>query len=329
MIEGVRSPTIRTMRGTRTTRGTLRLSVIVPATDRPATLERCAAAIRAASAQDDELVAVEEPADANPARARNLGAARADGDVLVFVDADVELHRDALESIRSVFASDPELDAVFGSYDDAPAAPGVVSAFRNLLHHHVHHSARGAATTFWTGLGAVRREAFESLGGFDEGVPFMEDVDFGMRLAAAGKRIELDPEIQGTHLKAWGVRSMVRTDFSGRGVPWVALLLRHRSSASTLNLGWRHRLSALASLAGLAALALRRPLALAAAAATLVALNRGFYQLLLRRRGAFGAAAGVPLHALHHLTGIAAVPFGILRHLRERNDAARSGSGPE
>jgi len=138
----------------------LSLSVVVPATNEPPTLDQCTAAIRAAAAPEDELVVVDGPLPANAARARNLGAARARGDVIVFVDSDVELHRDALDAIRSALTADPDLAAVFGSYDDAPTAPGVVSAFRNLLHHHVHHSAPGPAMTFWTGLGAVRREAF-------------------------------------------------------------------------------------------------------------------------------------------------------------------------
>ncbi|MGH7896935.1 MAG: acetone carboxylase subunit gamma, partial [Candidatus Binatia bacterium] len=41
------------------------------------------------------------------------------------------------------------------------------SRFRNLLHRHVHQEGAGPATTFWAGLGAIRREAFERVGGFD------------------------------------------------------------------------------------------------------------------------------------------------------------------
>ena len=221
----------------------------------------------------------------NAAAARNLGARRAAGSVLLFVDADVEVCPDAVARIRSRFEADPGLTAVFGSYDDSPSAPGVVSGFRNLLHHHVHQNAEGPATTFWTGLGAVRREAFESVGGFDETVEFMEDIDLGMRLSAAGARIELDPRVQGTHLKRWSLWSMVRTDFIGRGVPWVLLLLRHRGSTTALNLGWRHRISALAALAGSISLVLRNVRGIVVSVAALVALNHSFYALLWRRRG--------------------------------------------
>jgi glycosyltransferase involved in cell wall biosynthesis len=295
------------------------LTAVVPATNRPSTLERCRAALGTGESVPEEIVVVEEPSHVNAAAARNLGAQRAVGSVLLFVDADVEVCPDAVARIRSRFEADPGLTAVFGSYDDAPSAPGVVSGFRNLLHHHVHQNARGPATTFWTGLGAVRRDAFESVGGFDETVEFMEDIDLGMRLSAAGARIELDPSVQGTHLKRWSLWSMVRTDFIGRGVPWVLLLLRHRGSTTALNLGWRHRLSALVALVGAFAFAFRRPGALLVSGAGLVALNHRFYRLLLRRRGPAEATAGVFLHALHHLASIAAVPVGVLIHLLHRS----------
>lgn len=296
----------------------VRLSAIVPATNGPATLAACRFALLSGDSAPDELVVVEEPVEANAARARNLGASRAKGDVLVFVDADVEVRPDAIARIRAAFAGDPTLTALFGSYDDAPSAPGVVSAFRNLLHHHVHQEAPGPATTFWTGLGAVRRNAFEAVGGFDESVRMMEDIDLGMRLAAGGARIELDPTVQGTHLKSWTLWEMVRTDFRDRGIPWVQLLLRHRGSTTALNLGWRHRLSALVAVAGAVAVLCRRPFAALGAAAALVTLNRPFYRLLLRRRGPAEASVGVVLHALHHLASVASVPVGVLLHLLEQ-----------
>ena len=161
------------------------------------------------------------------------------------------------------------------------------------------------------------------MGGFDETVEFMEDIDLGMRLSAAGARIELDPLVQGTHLKRWSVWSMVRTDFIGRGVPWVLLLLRHRGSTTTLNLGWRHRLSALVALAGTVSLVRRRLLGAAASAVALVALNRSFYTLLWRRRGPAEATTGVFLHALHHLASLAAVPVGVALHLLDRSRPRR------
>lgn len=299
----------------------MQLTAIVPATDRPPELERCLAAIRGAEDPPEELIVVDTATRRGPAAARNEGAARAAGDVLVFVDADVLPRTDAFRRIREAFASDPSLAAVFGSYDDSPEAAGVVSGFRNLLHHFVHQQSAGPATTFWAGLGAMRRDAFTGAGGFDEerySEPSIEDIELGMRLAAAGARMRLDPALQGKHLKRWTLAKMIRTDFRDRGVPWVALLAGNGATPTGLNLGWRHRASAVTSVLLVSSLAARRPRQATVALGTLVVLNAPFYALLLRRRGATEAVAGVGLHALHHLTAVAAVPAGILAHARER-----------
>ena len=225
----------------------LTLSVVVPATDKPATLGRCRAAILAADDPPEELIVIEEPARAGPAAARNAGAERATGSVLVFIDSDVIVRRDVFSRIRAAFEADPELIALFGSYDDSPSSHGVVSTFRNLLHHYMHQRYDGLASTFWAGLGAVRRDAFMAVGGFDAErfpVPSVEDIELGLRLHADGSRIELDPNIQGAHLKKWLLLPMVATDFLHRGVPWIGLLLEHGPGAARLNASRRHRLSA-------------------------------------------------------------------------------------
>jgi GT2 family glycosyltransferase len=292
----------------------MRVSAIVPATNRPPTLERCVVALERGDGVD-EVIVVTSPREAKAAEARNIGVSRSTGDVLLFVDSDVEVHPTATGRIRAAFESDPSLVAVFGSYDDAPASRGTVSEFRNLLHHHVHHESPGDATTFWTGLGAVRRDAFERIGGFDPSLDWLEDIDLGMRLAGDGGRIELDPAIQGTHLKHWSLAGMVKTDFVGRAIPWVELMLRDGGSSSVLNLGWRHRASALAAIGGAAGILTRRPIVTAAGAGALVGFNHRFYLLLLRRMGARRAAVGVGLHAIHHLVGVAAVPVAVAKHL--------------
>lgn len=295
----------------------VRLTAVVPATNDPPTLGACLDAIAAADHSPEQVVVVTE--GGGPAEARNAGVDDATGDVVVFVDADVLPHADAFTRIREAFAADPELTAVFGSYDDDPADPGTVSQFRNLLHHHVHQQGAGEATTFWAGLGAMRVEAFRAAGGFDAEryrLPSVEDIDLGTRLVADGGRIRLDPLLQGTHLKGWTLSDMVRTDLWQRGVPWVELVLRHGAGSTALNLGWRHRASAVAAVVAAAGLVRGRPPTTVAGLATLVALNRDFYELLLRRRGHATAIAGVGLHALHHVTGAIAVPIGVARTRR-------------
>ena len=292
----------------------MRLAVVVPATDAPLTLERCLRAIRTAEEPPDELEVVEAPHRMGPAAARNLGTARTTGDVVVFVDADVVVAPDSFTRIRAHFRDDPAPVAVFGSYDDAVETQTLAARFRNLLHHHVHTRAAGEATTFWAGLGAVRRDAFEEVGGFDPEQRMLEDIELGLRLSGAGGRLVLDPLIRGTHLKNWTFRQMVKTDFADRGVPWVHLMLDHRDVPTTLNLGWRDRASALVSCAALVFALRRRPIGATASAAVLVALNRPFYSVLCRKLGATDAVRSVPIHIAHHVAGVAAVPVALLTY---------------
>ena len=305
-------------RGPTSRRPRSNLTVIVPATGRPLTLGRCLAEIQAAEEPPEELIVIDKPAEDGPAAARNAGAQLAEGDVLVFVDADVLVHRDAFRRIRDAFHADPSLTAIFGSYDDDPEARDLISSFRNLLHHHVHQEGAGPATTFWAGLGAIRRDAFEEAGGFDACrylVPSVEDVELGLRVSGTGGRIRLDPELQGKHLKSWTLVEMLRTDFARRGVPWAELMLEQRATSTALNLGWRHRLTATAALIVAGATLARRPRTAALALGAMLMLNRPFYALLARKRGSAAAAGGVALHAMHHLAGAAAVPTAAARYV--------------
>ena len=298
----------------------MKLSAIIPATDQPSTLAACEKAIAESQERPDEVVIVRDPSFGGPAQGRNLGAQQATGDVLVFVDADVEVHPDAFSLIRAAFERDAELTGVFGSYDDDPERHGLVSDFRNLLHHHVHQEGAGEAITFWAGLGAVRREAFLAVGGFDEQrFPYssIEDIELGVRLVANGGRILLDPAIQGKHLKRWTLSGMVRTDLVRRGIPWVQLIVERGSGSTALNLSWRHRASAGASVLLTGSLLARKPRGVFLAGGVLYALNAPFYRLLLRRRGLTQAAVGIPLHVVHHLAGAAAVPGAALVQLED------------
>jgi hypothetical protein len=293
-----------------------KLSVIVPATDPRPTLPRCVAAIRAALAPTDELIVVTDAPHPGAASARNQGAARAEHEVLVFIDADVEIKPETLARLRSRLASAPELVAVFGSYDDAPEELDVVSTFRNLLHHHVHHGAAGSIDSFWSGLGGVRRGAFEAVGGFDVTIPTsIEDIEFGSRLHRRAGRIELDPAIQGKHLKRWSLATMVRTDLRLRGTPWVRLALQGRATTQGLNLAWPHRVSAASCVVMLVSVIARRPRIAAASLGVLGVLNHRFYRLLAQR-GPRYVVSGVCLHVLHHLTSAVALLVGVGREIR-------------
>jgi glycosyltransferase involved in cell wall biosynthesis len=304
------------------------VSVVVPAYNSSRELRECLSALvqsippareiivvddastddTSAVAASHAVVLVQLARNSGPAAARNAGSRAARGDIVFFVDADVVVAPDAIARVVRAFAADPGLAAVFGSYDRCPRAPGLVSQYRNLLHHYVHQTGNPEASTFWAGCGAIRRSVFLDIGGFDaERFPrCIEDIELGQRLYAAGHRIRLDRDLQGTHLKQWRLLSVIRTDVTCRALPWARLILTSRTAANDLNLRLDQRVSAgLVGLAGILFVVspLRAGLlGLAAVAlAGVLFLNRRLFAFLRRERGLRFALACVPLHLLYFL----------------------------
>lgn len=327
------------------------ITVIVPAFNAAADLRHCLPALLAHSAdRPDELIVVDDGSSdgtalvareygavvlatagggqpLGPARARNLGASRASGTVLLFLDADVAAHPDTVARVRQAFAADASLDAVIGAYDDHPAHPSFLSQYKNLQHAFVHRQGgRRASATFWTGCGAVRRALFLEHRGFLETYsrPSIEDIEFGARLVRAGARLILDPAIQVQHRKQWTAFSLIRTDIFQRAVPWTELILREGAMPNDLNLATSHRLSAVAVWLSLGLL-VAGYVGYAAAGVVLlpVLLNRHFYLFLTRRRGVLFALRAIPWQILYLAYSSATFALVALRHglLRRRPPA--------
>lgn len=269
-----------------------------------------------------------------PGRGRNAGATIATGRWLVFVDQDVRVHRDTLSRIATNAAEQPDLVAMFGTYDEHPAERGVLSEYRNLLHRQVHCAGAGNAETFWAGCGAVRRDAFEAVNGFDV-VRFprgqIEDIELGYRLRDRGGRILLDPSIQGTHLKRWTFGVMLRTDLRDRGIPWMRLLLeRGHRNAAALNTDRTEQLKVVLAAGAvmllLAALPLRDPRLAIAGLAAVVALlvsNARTYAWFARQRSWGFALLVIPLNLLYYVGNAVAAAAGVWQHLTAARSTAR------
>ena len=315
----------------------LRLSIIVPAYNHRGDLQQCLAALGAAAGTNSEIIVVDDGSteelrsvvtdsgtdvlrlsrNSGPSSARNLGARHARGDILLFVDSDLVVSPGAVNALIQRLEADPTVAAAFGSYDNHPQAKGVVSQYRNLLHHYVHQTGNVEASTFWAGFGAIRRSVFEAVGGFDEKrfPRCIEDIELGGRLRRAGHRIILAKDIQGTHLKRWTLRSVIKTDVGCRAIPWTRLIMEQKQAPDDLNLKAGQRASV--ALVGLACLflalsivfaSIRFPALEMSATALLgvIALNRKLYGFFIHERGLLFAFAAIPLHILYFLySGVA------------------------
>ncbi|WP_435008093.1 glycosyltransferase family 2 protein [Tundrisphaera lichenicola] len=329
-----------------------RLSVVIPVNNGGRDLERSLRGLRDSTWTDYELVVVDDgstdgspvcaewygarvirnPTRMGPAAARNVGALEATAPWIFFLDADVAVHPDAMARAMARIEADPGLAGLFGSYDDNPTAPGLVSRFRNLLHHYVHHAGpfvddARPAHTFWTGCGLIRRDVFVEAGGFDPLLyrrPAIEDIELGYRITRAGHRILLARDVKATHLKRWTLPDVIRTDIFRRGVPWMLLMKRLKVVETDLNVSKSQRACVAATGLGLlgAAASVRWPGAfvlLPASLAAIVGLNLEFYRFLARRRGLLFALGSTVMHLIYYCCCGASVVIALaIWHLSRR-----------
>ncbi|MGF1518693.1 MAG: glycosyltransferase family 2 protein [Nodosilinea sp.] len=318
----------------------LSISVIIPVHNGGESFRRCLASLRQSSRQPDEVIVVADgdtdgswevaktfgarvfryDAAGGPARARNRGAAMAQGDILFFVDADVTLSQDTILSVEAAF-KDVTLAALIGSYDDQPGAANFLSQYKNLFHHYTHQVSSENASTFWGACGAVRAEAFKAVGGFDERYlkPCVEDIELGYRLRQAGYTIRLCKHIQVKHLKCWRPVSLLRAEIFYRALPWTELILSQRQPMNDLNLDRSNRLSVVLSFIALGCLAggWLSPWLWVVAAASMVGLlviNRRVYRFFWHKRGPLFALRVIPWHWLYFIYGGGAFAYGLATH---------------
>jgi hypothetical protein len=140
---------------------------------------------------------------------RNQGVLASSGDFLAFVDADHTIGPDWIVNAIEVLSGHAEVAAV-GALYDAPHGGTWVQRTYDLLR----RREPGMRDVEWLGSGnmVVRRQAFETVGGFDRTLHACEDVDLCSRLRANGYRVLQDSRLRSVH---FGDPSTVAAVFRG------------------------------------------------------------------------------------------------------------------
>ncbi len=224
------------------------LSVILPVRNGAGYLDRCLQALRAGTFQDFELIVIDDgstddtaallrqyapevlitlPTSQGPFACRNLGAARAHGQVLLFIDADVVVGPDTLARCARHF-QDPVAQCLIGLYSLSHPNENLASVYKNAWVRFTYLRAPKQASWFFTAIGAVRKTLWDRAGGFrpNYSVRFGGgDVEFGQRLVRAGVSIHLDKDLEVVHLKRYALRELLSNDLR-RAYGWSRLALR-------------------------------------------------------------------------------------------------------
>ncbi|MGH9580545.1 MAG: glycosyltransferase [Terriglobales bacterium] len=116
---------------------------------------------------------------------RNLGAAKADGEFLSFIDSDCLVPLDYFHRAVGVFEK-VEADAAGCEYS-LPEFPVWMEETWHYLHWPAEDGYR--PHRYSSGNFVIRRQVFDKIGGFDETLVTGEDAELGLRLTAAGCKV--------------------------------------------------------------------------------------------------------------------------------------------
>jgi glycosyltransferase involved in cell wall biosynthesis/peptidoglycan/xylan/chitin deacetylase (PgdA/CDA1 family) len=185
-----------------------------------------------------ELVVVEHEG-AGSAASRNLGAARASGGILLFIDDDEVAGPNLVASHIAAHEGSPR-SVVIGSIErrvpkdaDRYAQLGVADARWQI------EQLRRRPATFRDCFGgncSVRREDFELVGGYAARLPLENDTEFGYRLHQAGCSFVFAPEAVVSEYRTRGWRGIIAESVA-RGRAAVHLYERHPAMLRYLPLG--------------------------------------------------------------------------------------------
>lgn len=137
------------------------------------------------AARHDHVRVVDASSIVGPGAARNAGVRTAQGDLLAFCDAD-----DVVQPgwLRAITAALTEADVVAGSFD--------MASLNGIRTDELSPAATSQLGFLPAGLAAnlaVRRPAFDAVGGFSEELFVGEDIDLCWRLQLHGYRFSLAP----------------------------------------------------------------------------------------------------------------------------------------
>lgn len=200
------------------------ISIVIPAYNNPLQVKKLLDSIRPQLASDPalEVIVVDDCSEGDavrqtvegsgfakymrleknsgPATARNAGARRSRGEIILFLDSDVVMNKDTIAMVRGKFEEDVSMVALGGEYDHEPENKSFATKFKALMARSwVPEGDR--VTVFVTRIGAIRKKVFEELGGFDDSIrtASCEEWELGRKMTLAGYAIHYDPAITVKH----------------------------------------------------------------------------------------------------------------------------------
>jgi len=227
----------------------MRASVIIPVRNGSKTISECLEAILVQNlGQDFEIIVVDDGSTDNtsaivgkfpkarllrqrplgPAAARNSGAKRAKGEIIVFTDADCVPAKNWLKEMLRPF-SDKNVAGVQGAYRTRQKE--LMAVFTQIEVEHRYRKMQASKSVDWIGSysAAYRRSVFLELKGFDRAFKKAsgEDPDLSYSIQEKGYKAVFNPEAVVFHSHPTSLAGYLRKKF--QHAYWRVLLYKRHS----------------------------------------------------------------------------------------------------
>lgn len=196
-----------------------KVSVIISTYNNEKTIKLCLEAIEKNNYKNYEIIVVDDGSsdksveiaeqfpckvlrtgvNGGPSVTRNLGAKHAEGEILFYLDGDIAMFPDAIENAVEEFGKSDEIGSVCGYHAKTSLIKdSLIKEYRNMQSHYWKKTSEGFATILSVAIGAIRKDVFFEIGGFNPELRQSEDVEFGDRISGKYK-ILITPRVMGYH----------------------------------------------------------------------------------------------------------------------------------
>jgi glycosyltransferase involved in cell wall biosynthesis len=164
-----------------------------------------------------------------PARARNRGVEEAQGDIIFFLDSDVLVIEGTVKEVKDYFEINPSANCVIGVCATEPLNKGFVPKYMAMFEYiHLVGTPGNKVSVFAPRCGAIKKELFQRVGGYDESYKGADVEDFELaRRIIKTDSIFLNPKMLVRHQFVNNFEEAVKNYFK-RAVMWVHLFLKDK-----------------------------------------------------------------------------------------------------